>query len=214
MSAKRVSIGQVMMVVALAALNLALARAAPWDLILYPTIWVLLGSIDFVIIRKLILKRSLRAFHYTSLIVLVVAFVVMANLVATERLHPLRPLVHWYQHLAGENTLSISLGFLMIGEQWMAAFLSLLLGCAIGLVAAWLEKRRNWDIAAFLRGALIGVGIASLLSTVAHAAWGGAEPSSVLWIEKVIGSVFPIVGGLIGLSTLKSNSPPREDRSS
>src|SRR5262245_31797613 len=74
MSAKRVSIGQVMMVVALAAVNLAVARTAPSGVALYPTLWVLLGSIDFLIIGKLILAPSLRAFHYTFLIVFVMAF--------------------------------------------------------------------------------------------------------------------------------------------
>ena len=165
MSAKRVSIGQVMMVIALAAVNLAVTRAAPLAWTCTPKLLVvLLGSIDFLIIWKLILNRSLRAFHYTFLIVFVIAFVVMANFVATERLHPLGLLVRWYQHLTGEKTNSISLvGFLRCGELWMACFLSFTLACAIGFVAAWLERRRGWDIAAFLRGALIGFGISSLL---------------------------------------------------
>src|SRR4029077_1550540 len=124
MSAKRVSIGQVMMVVALAAVNLAVTRAA-LEVDMSPQVLVvLLGSIDFLIIWKLILTRSLRAFHYTFLIVFVVAFFVMANFVATERLHPLGHLVRWYQHLTGEKTNSIALGFLAIGEFWMASFLS------------------------------------------------------------------------------------------
>ncbi|MGO9470527.1 MAG: hypothetical protein ACLQVF_41070 [Isosphaeraceae bacterium] len=85
MSAKRVSIGQVMMAIALAAVNLAVIRVTPWELVMYPAVWVLLGCIDFVIVWKLILRRSLRAFHYTFLIVFFIAFFVMANFVATER---------------------------------------------------------------------------------------------------------------------------------
>ena len=100
----RATIGQVMTLVALAALNLAVARAAPWDIVVFPTLWVLLGTIDFVVFWKLILRRSLQAFHYTCLIVFVTAFIVMANLVATERFHPLSPLVRWYQQLPGEGT--------------------------------------------------------------------------------------------------------------
>ncbi len=80
----------------------------------------------------------------------------------------------------------------------------------IGWVAAWLERRRGWDIAAFLRGALIGLVISSLLSIVAHAAWGGAEPWFVRWIETVVSWVGLILGGLFGLSRLKSRRPGRE----
>jgi hypothetical protein len=210
-SAKRFSIGQVMMLVALAAVNLAVTRAA-LEVDIYPQVLVVyLGSIDFLIIWKLILNRSLRAFHYTFLIVFLVAFVVMANLVATERLHPLGLLVRWYQQLSGEKTTSISLGFLRFGEIWMACFLSFALACATGFVAAWLERRRGWDIAAFCRGALVGLGISSLFSIVAHAAWEGAEPLFVRWIVIVVLGLSLILGGLMGLSRLKSSGIGRED---
>jgi hypothetical protein len=43
MPSKRVSIAQVMMIVALAAGNLAIARATPWEIVSVPTIWVALG---------------------------------------------------------------------------------------------------------------------------------------------------------------------------
>jgi hypothetical protein len=213
MSAKPASIAQVMMVVALAAVTLTVARATPMEVATYPTLWVFLGTFDFLILWKLILHRSLRTFHYTFLIVFVVAFIVMANFVAMERLQPLRLLVRWYQQLAGENTNTISLGFLWIAEFWMACFLSFTLGCAIGLVAVWLERRRGWDIAAFLRGALTGLGISGLLSIVAHAAWAGAEPVIVRWIETVVLWVCLILGGLLGLSRLKSSKPGREGHS-
>jgi hypothetical protein len=211
MSAQRVSIGQVMLIVALAAVNLAVTRAALGVDIFPQVLLVLLGSIDFPIFWKLILHRSLRAFHYTFLIVFVIAFFVVANLVATERLHPLGLLVRWYQHLTGEKTNINSLVvFLRWGELWMACFLSFTLACAIGLVAAWLERRQGWDIAAFLRGVLIGFGISSLLPIVAHAAWGGAEPLCVLRIERVVSGVCLILGGWLRLSRLKSTRPGRE----
>jgi len=212
MSAKRVSIGQVMMVVALAAVNLAVARAAPLlEVVIYPPLWVVMGSIDFLIIWKLILRRSLRAFHYTFLIVFVIAFFVMANFVATERLHSLGLLVRWYQHLAGEKANSISRGFLWIGEFWMASFLSLTLGGVVGLAAAWLERRRSWDIAAFFRGALVGFGVFTLLALILDAAWGGAQPSPVQLIGRLgVMGVCLILGGLMGLSKLKSNRTGRE----
>jgi hypothetical protein len=213
MSAKRGSIAQVMMVIALAAVNLAILRASPWELVSYPTIWVFLGAIDFVTFWKLILRRSLRAFHYTFLIVLVIAFVVMANLVATERFAPLGLLVRWYQQHAEANTIRNWHGLIWIGEFWMACFLSLMLASALGLVAAWLERRRGWDIAAFFRGALVGYGIAGLLATIARAAWGGAEPPSVLIGVRVTLVACLILGGRMGLSRLKSSSPVQESQS-
>jgi hypothetical protein len=61
MSAKRVSILQVMMVIALAAVNLAVARAA-LGVDIYPQVLVvLLGSNDLLVIWRLILNRSLWA---------------------------------------------------------------------------------------------------------------------------------------------------------
>jgi len=211
MPAKRISIGQVMMVVALAAVDLALIRVTPWGVVIYPTVWVLLGCIDFVIVWKLILRRSLRAFHYTCLIVFVIAFIIMANFLATERLHPLGLLVQWYQQLAGEDPNSISRGFFWLGEFWMASFLSLTLGCVLGLAAAWLERRRNWDIAAFFRGALVGFGIFTLLALIDEAEFGGAQLSSVRLIGRmsVLGACL-ILGGLMGLSRLKSSRSAQE----
>ena len=211
MPAKRASIAHVMIVVALAAVNLAFLRAVPVQVSAYPTVLVLLGSIDFLIFWKLTLKRSLRAFQYTFLIVYVIAFFVMANFVATERLHLLGPVVRWYQQHSGANTISISPGFLWIGELWMACFFSFTLACAIGLVAAWLERRRSWDIAAFLRGALIGLGIFTLLALIADATSGWPQPSPVQVIgRKVISGVCLIVGGRMGLSKLKSSTHGRE----
>jgi hypothetical protein len=210
MSAKRASIAHVMIVVALAAVNLAFLRAVPVQVSAYPTVLVLLGSIDFLIFWKLTLKRSLRAFHYTFIMVYVIAFFVMANFLATERLQLLGPFVRWYQQHSSANTISISPGSLWIGELWMACFFSFTLACAIGLVAAWLERRQGWDIAAFFRGALVGYGIAGLLAAIGHAAWGGAEPPSVLIGIRVIGVAGLILGGRMGLSRLKSSSPVQE----
>jgi hypothetical protein len=207
MSVKRGSIAQAMMVVALAAVNLAVLRAAPSEIVTYPTIWVFLGSIDFVIVWKLIVKRSLRAFQYTYLIIFIVAYPVLANFAATERLHPLGILVRGYQQLTGERTNSISLGFLHIGEIWMACFLSFVLASATGLMATWLETRRRWDIAAFWRGALVGFGITSLLEMIEGAVWGWGVQSRVRFIGGLVFlGICVIAGGFLGLSRLKSTT--------
>jgi hypothetical protein len=214
MSAKRASIGQVMMVVALVAVNLAILRATPMEIVTFPSVWVVLGTIAFLVLWKLILKRPFRAFHYTFTIVFVIAYFETAFFVTRERFHPLGLLVRAYQQLAGEHADGISPGHLWTGEVWFAGFLSFSLACALGLGAAWLERRRNWDIAAFFRGALVGVGTAALLLTLADVAASGgivspAQPS----VRLVLLDVCIIVGGRLGLSRLKSSTSDREGRS-
>jgi hypothetical protein len=213
MSAARLSIGQMMMLVALTAVNLAVMTLSALELDVGPQVLVvLLGSIDFPVVWKLILRRPLRAFHYTFLPIFVIAFFVLAALAATERIHPLGLLVRWYQHLAGEETNSIALaGFLRVGEIWMACFLSFTLACAMGLLAAWFERRRGWDIAAFLRGSFLGFGIANLLAMIDGAVWGWEVESRGRVIGRlVLLGVCLAVGGVVGLSRLKSNTVGRE----
>jgi hypothetical protein len=212
MSVKRLSIGQMMMLIALAAVNLAVALPAP-EMDVFPQVLVvLMGSIDFLIVWKLILRRPLRAFPYTFLPIFVVGFFVLATQVAMERFHPLGLLVRSYQHLTGEETNSIALaGFLRVGEIWMACFLSFTMACAMGLLAAWLERRRGWDIAAFFRGSLIGFGIANLLAIIDGAVWGWEVETRHRVIGRlVLLGVCLIVGGLLGLSKLKSDMVGRE----
>ena len=208
LSAKRLSIAQVMMVVALAAANLAIARATPWEVVTFPSIWVVLGIFDFLIIWKLILRRSLRAFHYTFLVVLLVGFFVMANLVATERFRPLGLMIRVYQQVSGEQANRNALGrFVHEPEIWLVAFLSLALACAVGWFAAWLERRRGWDIAAFWRGALLGLCIATLLATIDDKVHGWAVPErySIRWLSRAfLLTVCLILGGPIGLWKLSS----------
>jgi hypothetical protein len=211
-SAKRVSIGQMMMVIALVAVNLAVILAAAEVDIFPQVLVVLLGSIDFLITWKLILRRSLRALHYTFLLTFVIGFFVMATQVAMERFHPLGLLVRSYQHLRGEETNSIALaGFLRVGELWMACFLSFTLAGAIGPLAAWLERSRGWDIAAFFRGSFVGFGIANLLALIDGAVWGWEVESRVRVIGRLVllGACL-IGGGLLGLSKLKSDMVGRE----
>jgi hypothetical protein len=201
-----------MMVVALAAVNLAIARASPWEIVVFPSLWVMMGILDFVIVWKLIARRTFRAFQYTFMIVFVVAFFVMANLVAIERLHPLGLPIRWYQQLSGVKIDRIGLlGFIEIGEFWTVGFISFALAWAVGWVAAWLERRRQWDIAAFWRGALIGLLTAGLVATIDDATrgWQPLETYSTRWAGRmVLLGAGLILGGRMGLSRLKSNKCP------
>ena len=211
MSAKRASISQVMVVVAITAVNLAMLRTIPTQFLAYPTVWVIAGSIDLVIFWKLIQKRSLRAFHYTFLVVFIVSFLVMAVYVATERIAPLGLLVRWYQQLARTNTIGISRGFLLITEIWMACFLSFILACAIGLAATWLEAYRSWDIAAVWRGAIVGFSfVISLLTVIDVSVGRGPDGPVGIPLRLVVLGIGVLLGGKIGLSRLKSDMPGYE----
>jgi hypothetical protein len=86
-----------------------------------------------------------------------------------------------------------------------------MLGSAIGLVAAWLERRRGWDIAAFFRGVLIGFVVANVLATIDGALWGWVAESRSRWIGRwVLLGICLLLGGLMGLTRLKSNTHGRE----
>ena len=207
MAGSKFTIRQVMVLIALAALSLAAIRAVPLEFLRYPTIWILVGTLNFVIARKLILERQLNAFHYTAIIVVIVAFGVLAYLAATGSIHPLGRLVHWYQLLSGERINSLWLaGFLQVGEIWAAALLSLLLACSAGWAASRLERHLGWDIAAFWRGAFVGLliaGVLALIYDVVH-----PEPGYVHLAPRLsmIGA-FVISGGLMGLKWLRSTKP-------
>ena len=87
-----------------------------------------MGSLDFLILRKLIQRRLFGAFHYTFLIVLIVSFFVMANILAMEKFHPLAFLIRWYQRVSGDDTNRIwRTVYIWLGEFWSAAILSMLL---------------------------------------------------------------------------------------
>jgi hypothetical protein len=146
---------------------------------------------------------------YTFLPIFVVGFFVLAVFADTERIRPLAFLVRSCQQLAGEDTNSIALaGFLRVGEIWMACYLSFTLAGAVGLLAAWLERSRGWDIAAFFRRSFIGFGIANLLIMIDGPVWGWVVEARVRVIGRlVLLGVCLIGGGLLGLSRLKSNTP-------
>jgi hypothetical protein len=197
-SAKRLSIRQVMVLIALVAISLAVVRAVPLGYLTYPTIWIFVGILDFVIAWKLMFERQLSAFHYTAILVVVVAFGVLANLAAAGSIQPLGLLARGYQQLSAERINSLSLaGFLQVGEIWAAALLSILLAFSAGWIAAWLERRLAWDIAAFWRGAFVGLPIAGVLALIYDVAH--PEPGYVhLAPRRIIIGAFVLSGGLMG----------------
>lgn len=199
------TIAQGMMMVALLALNLSVARLISRDYTTYPTVWVFLGIIDLVACQRLIRRRPLRASHYTFMVVLLVTYIVMANFAVMGRILVIGPIVRWYQQQSGVELDFLSPGILAVGEIWMACVLSLGFAVALAVGAGWLERRRGWDIAAFFRGALLGFVIACLLLTVGLRLGRSDKPSSFHFASRLIFlSGCMLVGGFFGLSRLKS----------
>ena len=104
-SREKLSIARLMMIVTLVAANLALMREVPWEIRSFPTIWFALGIVDYVILWKLILRRPFRAAHYTFLVVLVIAFIVLVNLAASGA-----DSSHRHRWSAGTSGFQVTLG--------------------------------------------------------------------------------------------------------
>jgi hypothetical protein len=198
-----------MVFVLLTGANLALIREIPLEAILVPTFWVFLGLIDLVIVWKLLLRRPVRAFHYTFLCVLIIAYLVLVYQVAMERFHPLGPLVRWYQQMPRTRVNSMAIQrFVHIGETWMALLMALALSAAAGSLASWLDRRRGWDVAACWRGALVGLGLFMVPATILHAVRGPDDQpeTSRHWLRWGLLALFVVVGTWIGRSRLRSQS--------
>jgi hypothetical protein len=206
MSDQSVSIARAMMVIALVAINCALMRETSWEIRASPAVWFALGIADYLILWKLILRRTFRAAHYAFLFVFVIAFLVLATQVAAERIHPMWPLVRWYHRITGEQDSMWLREISSIGDFWMAGVIGLLIAWVSALLAGWLERRRGWDIAAFCRGMLVGLGVANVFALAREWVWGSGYPGSPgFYANLVIIGACLILGGLLGLSKLKSN---------
>ena len=167
MPGKRFSLAQGMILIALIAGDLALLRALPADALVIPTIWILLALPNFVVVWKLILRRDCRAFHYTFPIVLLPTFAVLANLTARESLQILHILVGRFGGIVLDPRRHTWLyEAVHFGEFWLDAALAALLAWAVGMLAARLETRRGWDVAAFWRGALLGLLAACVIAMI------------------------------------------------
>src|SRR5262249_2407715 len=152
---------------ALCALNLALLQALPRETLLIPTLWIFLAIPDFVVVWKLIHRRECRAFHYSFLIVLRPTFIILSNLTARESLQIFHTLVGQFGGVGLDprrNTVLFEA--VHFGDFWLDAALAAILAWAAGMLADWLERRRGWDIAAFWRGALLGLSGGFLIATI------------------------------------------------
>jgi hypothetical protein len=192
---RQVSLGRLMVLVAIVAASLALLQALPRDSLVIPTFWVLLGVIDFVTGWKLVLRRPLRASHYVFLILFEVGALVLINQVAAERFLPLTFLLHGGP---GARPISLPPGIAVVrpaGDLWTAVAIALLIAWACGAFAGRLERRRGWDVAAVCRGMLLGFALACLFGVLQHALLGPVKESILAnWIALAI--AVPLLGWL------------------
>ena len=93
-----------------------------------------------------------------------------------------------------------------IGEFWAAGLLGFLVALAAGLLVSWLEKRKGWDVAAVLRGALVGFGVTVLLFMLVEAVGcsGLGKPGGD--VRYGVLAVFIVIGGLVGQAKFRTRS--------
>jgi hypothetical protein len=152
-SKQRVSLSLLMKLVALIALDLAFLRVQPYRLE-SPLFLFAFVTLDLVIIQTFILRRRLGPFHYTFLIV---------GLVASLTLHTFfdNGLFHG---VTKTPTSRQSPGSLAIVDRCIMSTLGLLLALATGLwVASRPPSRLRWRITSFFQGALIGLGVFTVI---------------------------------------------------
>jgi hypothetical protein len=169
-SRKGVPISLVMKLTALIAVNLALLLEGP-VILLSPPLLFFLVMLDLVLVQSVILGRPLHDFHYTFLIVGLVASIVLSFLAyynappgKVGSLRILETLIGTYLQVTASPPLNRqALEYLAIAERCVTSTLGLLLAWTAGLLVARLARLRQprsgklgRRIASFLKGTLIG----------------------------------------------------------
>jgi hypothetical protein len=209
MNIRRVSIARVMTIIAILAANLAFLRELPWEVRSFPTVWVALWTADFVLLWKVVHGQPFRAGQYTLLIVFLVSYVVLAYQSAMERIHPIAPFIRGYQQITGDhgrNVLPLAIAYL--GNIWMAGVLAILIAWPFAIGAAWLERRRRLDLAAWYLGALLGFGVGFLLGIGTNLLHVLPSERALTFANNIALTICVIVGGGLGLAYLRSERPP------
>jgi len=204
-SSQGVPLSLLMKLVALIALDLAFLRFQPF-LPQSPLLLFALVMLDLIIIQYFILGRRLGAFHYTFLIVGLVASLAL-HTCSFNSLHTLETLIGLYQEITGTPTWKRqSLGCLAIADRCVTSTLVLLLAWAAGLWVARQVRRRQPRsgrqcrcIASFFQGALIGLGVFTVIVITLN--YLGEAPASRLSRGQYAGllglglMICPLLGG-------------------
>ncbi len=219
-----ISIALVMKLTALVALNLAVLRVMPVIPESPPFLFALV-VLDLVLVQAVTLGRPLRAFHYTFLIVgvlstgLITALAFRTSRPVMGSLHILETLIQWHRAARGETrVVSLHMEFPMLAaaERWVTGTIGLLPAWAAGVMASRRMRRgrppgrRGRDIAAFLQGALIGLGFFAAGFTLAYGfGLRPPVPHTAGWhVLRAAMATCPILGGtaVVVCTRLKSRS--------
>jgi hypothetical protein len=187
-SKQGVSLSLIMKLVGLIALDLAFLRVQPYRL-QSPLFLFALVTLDLVIIQTFVLGRGLGPFHYTFLVVGLVASLTLHMFFANGLFHGIR----------GMPTSRQSPGSLTIADRCVTSMLGLLLAWATGLwVARRPPIRLPWRITSFFQGAMIGLGVFTVVlvtfnySTQASALFTPGQFACLLGLGLAI---CPFLGG-------------------
>jgi len=192
-----------MKLVALIALDLAFLRVQPF-LPQSPLQLFALVMLDLVVIQYFILGRRLGAFHYTFLIVGLVASLALHTLCYNGLYHRITRNPTW-------------LGYLAIADRCVTSTLGLLLAWVAGLRTARLVRSREprpgrlcRRIASFFQGALIGLGVFTVIVVTLN--YLGQTPALLLpgQYACLLGlglAICPLLGGMAVL-LLRSQLDP------
>jgi hypothetical protein len=200
-SSQGVSLSLLMKLVALIALDLAFLRFQPF-LPQSPLLLLALVTLDLIIIQYFILGRPLGTFHYTFLIVGLVASLSLHTF-SFNSLHILETLIGLCQNPTWKLQ---PLESLAIADRCLTSTLVLLLAWAAGLWVASQVRlrqprlgRRSRRIASFLQGALIGLGVFTVMVITLN--YLGQAPAPRLSSSQYVGllgmglAICPLLGG-------------------
>ena len=217
MSSKPFSIAVVMKLTAIIALNLAVLRLVPEMRAGFPPCVFAIVMINLLLVQIVALGRPLRAFHHTFLIVGLLSTGVLIALAFTESspvpgsLRILEAAIQHYRAVRGESRVIsplIEFPMLRTAEAWLACILGLLPAWAAAVLASWSMRRgfrltSEWSriVAAFLKGALIGLGFFCLGVTLAYSFFGpwnlDPQTARAAWyVQWVCLVTCPLLGGM------------------
>jgi hypothetical protein len=204
-----VPLSLLMKLVALIALDLAFLRVQPF-LPQAPLQLFALVMLDVVIIQYFILGRRLGAFHFTFLIVGLVASMALHTLCYDGLYHRITRPPTWRPQ---------SLGYFVIVDRCVTSALGLLLAWAAGLWAAHLVRTREprpgrlcRRSKSFFQGALIGLGVFMVIVIMLN--YSGQvpallSPGEYFWLLGLGLAICPLLGGTTVL--LLERQWPRPD---
>ncbi|WP_254053229.1 hypothetical protein [Singulisphaera sp. GP187] len=168
--------------------------------------------LDIVLVQSVILGRPLRAFHYTFLVVGLVASMALTVLAfmpttsgKTGSLQILGTLIRWYESIAGNLSWNHPIyQYLESAERCATSTLGLLMAWAAGLLVARLVDRwasqpgsRIRYFGSFFQGALIGLAVFTPIG-LAIGSWAEKSNAPQAFIRIIHGSclaLVPLLGG-------------------